>query len=99
MTKLFDLSAPPVWATGGALIVSLALLAGCGAPAEESTPEPTVAVQVSLSTTRDVELFVSAPATLFPLEQATLASRGTGPSRTSGCKRATTSRKVRSSLS
>ena len=62
-----------------AVLFFLALLAGCSAPAEEAEPEPTVAVQVGLATTRDVELFVSAPATLFPLEQATLASRGTGP--------------------
>lgn len=63
-------------------IVIALLLGGCGAkPEEETKPQPVVAVTIAKPQVADVPLTVSAPATIFPREQATIAARVTAPIR------------------
>ena len=55
------------------------LLVGCGEAKKEAEAKPTVSVKVAAAEQSDVELSVHAPATVFPREQATIASRITAP--------------------
>lgn len=67
-----------------ALVLIFAVAAAsCSTPAEESGEEiaPVVAVRVAEATRGNVELQVTAPATVFPLEQANIAARITAPIR------------------
>jgi HlyD family secretion protein len=63
------------------LILAICLLmAGC-ATQEENTPAPVVDVKTAQAALGDVEHSVSAPATIFPKQQANVASRLTAPIR------------------
>lgn len=53
---------------------------GCS-HSEEAPPKPVVAVKVAPVKTEDVEISISAPATIFPREQASIAARITAPIR------------------
>jgi multidrug efflux pump subunit AcrA (membrane-fusion protein) len=56
------------------------LLAGCGGK-EETPAKPVVEVKVARAETATVRLSVEAPATIFPLEQASIAGRINAPIR------------------
>ncbi|MEO8025482.1 MAG: efflux RND transporter periplasmic adaptor subunit [Bryobacteraceae bacterium] len=72
---------------GGAAVVVLALVAaGCGTKPEEAA-KPLVAVKVAKAEESDQELTVQAPATIFPREQASVASRITAPILELGAKK------------
>jgi HlyD family secretion protein len=62
------------------LILGCLLLAGCGSN-DETEPKTVVNVKVARAELADVQLFVRAPATLFPREQANIAARLTAPIR------------------
>ena len=62
------------------LLLLCAVMIGCS-HSEEAPPKPVVAVKVAPVTTQDVQLSVTAPATIFPREQASIAARITGPIR------------------
>ena len=62
-----------------AMLLTCMLLAGCAAPKEEPEPKPVVEVKVARAERADVQLSVRAPATLFPREQASVASKITAP--------------------
>lgn len=70
---------------GGGLPTVLALfsvalfLVGCGAKPEEETAKPVVSVKTVKAEESDEQLSVRAPATVFPREQANIASRITAP--------------------
>jgi multidrug efflux pump subunit AcrA (membrane-fusion protein) len=53
---------------------------GCS-HSEEAPPKPVVAVKVAPVQTQDVQLSITAPATIFPREQASIAARITAPIR------------------
>ncbi len=60
--------------------LALALLTlGCGEAKKEEEVKPTVSVKTATAEQGDVELSVHAPATVFPREQANIASRITAP--------------------
>lgn len=69
-------------------VLGIACLIGCGkhAEEEEKTP-PVVAVKVAQAEEQDVRLTVHAPATVFPREQANVASRITAPIISLGAKK------------
>jgi multidrug efflux pump subunit AcrA (membrane-fusion protein) len=54
-------------------------LVGCGAKPEEEISTPVVSVKTALAEESDEQLTVRAPATIFPREQANIASRITAP--------------------
>jgi multidrug efflux pump subunit AcrA (membrane-fusion protein) len=58
------------------------LLAGCSQQVEEAEPQTVVQVKVQRATGRDVQLSATAPATIYPREQASIASKITAPIRT-----------------
>jgi HlyD family secretion protein len=60
--------------------VLLATFCGCKTK-EEDAPKPVVDVKVARAETEDVRLSLRAPATVFPREQANVASRMTAPIR------------------
>ncbi len=57
------------------------LLAACGKKDEEPPPKPLVSVATAKVTAEDVPLVIEAPANVFPLEQANVATRITAPIR------------------
>jgi multidrug efflux pump subunit AcrA (membrane-fusion protein) len=59
------------------VICLLSALAGCGKESAESAPKPVVEVKVAKAEIADLRLSVQAPATIFPREQASVASRVT----------------------
>jgi HlyD family secretion protein len=59
-------------------VTAMIALAGCGSK-EEAPPKPVVEVEVAQAELVNVQLSLSAPATVFPLEQANIASRITAP--------------------
>ncbi|MCL5287159.1 MAG: efflux RND transporter periplasmic adaptor subunit [Acidobacteria bacterium] len=69
-----------------ALLVCV-LLAGCAAQKEEAGPKPVVEVKVAQAELADVQITVHAPTTLFPREQATIASKITAPIRWLGARK------------
>ncbi|MEO5926216.1 MAG: efflux RND transporter periplasmic adaptor subunit [Bryobacteraceae bacterium] len=59
------------------------LAVSCSKPAEEEAePKPVVAVKVVKAETQDLTVVVTAPATIFPREQANVTSRMTAPIQT-----------------
>jgi HlyD family secretion protein len=62
------------------LLPLCAVMMGCSR-SEEAPPKPVVAVKVARVETRDVALSITAPATIFPREQASVAARITAPIR------------------
>jgi HlyD family secretion protein len=58
------------------------LLAGCSQQNEEAETKPVVQVKVMQATGADVPLSVAAPATIYPRQQASVASKITAPIRT-----------------
>jgi HlyD family secretion protein len=64
-----------------ALIFAAALISGCSKPAEEEKEKPVVAVKVARARTADLPRLVTAPATIFPREQANVSARTTAPIR------------------
>jgi HlyD family secretion protein len=65
-----------------ALLFTAILLAGCAAEKEAPEPKPVVDVKVARAELADVQYTVHAPATLYPREQASIASKITAPIRT-----------------
>ena len=63
------------------------LLAGCAAKPEEAEPKPVVEVKVAQAELADVQIAVHAPSTIFPREQATIASKITAPIRWLGARK------------
>lgn len=65
-----------------ALIACLAVVCSCSRPVAEDAPEkPVVAVKVARAETADVTQVVTAPASVYPREQANIAARITAPIR------------------
>jgi len=62
------------------LLALCAVMTGCS-HSEEAPPKPVVAVKVAPVQTQDVQLSITAPATIFPREQASIAARITAPIR------------------
>ncbi len=62
------------------LVLPAIALAGCGKQ-EEAAPKPLVSVKVAKAEVQTVHLTVTAPATLWPREQASVAARITAPIR------------------
>jgi HlyD family secretion protein len=62
-----------------ALFSATLFLTGCGAKPEEETAKPVVSVKTARAEESDEQLSVRAPATIFPREQANIASRITAP--------------------
>jgi multidrug efflux pump subunit AcrA (membrane-fusion protein) len=69
------------------LFFACLLLAGCGAPKEEAEPKPVVEVKVARAEVADVQVSVEAPATIYPREQAAIASKITAPIRWLGARK------------
>jgi HlyD family secretion protein len=63
------------------LLFPILLLAGCGAPHDEATPNAVVDVKTAKVETADVKIVVKAPAGIFACEQANISSRITAPIR------------------
>lgn len=63
------------------LLLSLALLAGCSQKKEEAAEKPVVAVKLAQASMMDLPKIISAPAAIFPREQASIAARITAPIR------------------
>ena len=63
------------------VLPSILLLAGCGHPRVDSEPKTVVEVKVTAAQVADVQLSVVAPATIYPREQASIASKITAPIR------------------
>jgi HlyD family secretion protein len=66
------------------------LLAGCSQVKEEAEPKPVVQVKVTRAERADVQSSVMAPATIYPREQASIASKITAPIRTLPVKKGDT---------
>ena len=62
------------------LLPLCAVMMGCS-QSGEAPPKPVVAVKVAPVQTQDVQISSTAPATIFPREQASIAARITGPIR------------------
>jgi len=62
------------------LLPLCAVMLGCS-HSEEAPPKPVVSVKVAPVRTEDVQLSTTAPATIFPREQASVAARITAPIR------------------
>jgi len=69
------------------VVLACLLLAGCAAQKEEAEPKPVVEVKVAQAELADVQIAVHAPATIFPREQATIASKITAPIRWLGARK------------
>ena len=63
------------------LIVSAVLITSCSKPKEEEKEKPIVAVKLAQAETVDLPQLVSAPASIFPREQANVSARTTAPIR------------------
>ncbi len=59
--------------------LSALLLAGCGGPEEGAEPEMIVEVRTAQARVEDVEQILSAPANIFPISEAKVASKLTAP--------------------
>ncbi|MBN9658328.1 MAG: efflux RND transporter periplasmic adaptor subunit [Acidobacteria bacterium] len=69
-------------------VLGIAFLLNCGKHAEEEQKaDPVVAVKVATAEEQDIRLTVHAPATVFPREQANVASRITAPIIALGAKK------------
>lgn len=64
------------------LLMCVLFLAGCSQQNEEAEPKTVVQVKVIQATGTDLQLSVTAPATIYPREQASIASKITAPIRT-----------------
>jgi multidrug efflux pump subunit AcrA (membrane-fusion protein) len=62
------------------LLALCAVMMGCS-HSEEAPPKPVVVVKVAPVQTADVQVSITAPATIFPREQASIAARVTAPIR------------------
>lgn len=60
------------------LLPLCAVMMGCS-HSEEAPPKPVVTVKVVPVTTEDIQISITAPATVFPREQASVAARITAP--------------------
>ncbi len=69
------------------IFLACLLLAGCGTKQEEVEPKPVVEVKVAQAELADVQIAVHAPATIFPREQAAIASKITAPIRWLGARK------------
>lgn len=69
------------------VVLACLLLAGCAAQKEEAEPKPVVEVKVAQAKLADVQIAVHAPATIFPREQAAIASKITAPIRWLGARK------------
>ncbi len=69
------------------ILVACLLLAGCGAKEEEKAPKPVVEVKVAQAELADVQVTTRAPASVFPREQAAVASKITAPIRWLGARK------------
>jgi RND family efflux transporter MFP subunit len=69
------------------VVLACLLLAGCAAQKEEAEPKPVVEVKVAQAELADVQIAVHAPATIFPREQAAIASKITAPIRWLGARK------------
>ena len=63
------------------LLLFVAVLTGCGKQHDPQEVKPLVSVKVARIERADVPIFVTAPATIYPKEQASIASRLTAPIR------------------
>lgn len=68
-------------------LLACLLLAGCAAQKEEKEPAPVVEVKVAQAELADVQIAVHAPATIYPREQASVASKITAPIRWLGARK------------
>lgn len=62
-------------------LLLLCLAGSCGRSGEEEAPKPVVSVETETARREDVPITLDAPATLFPREEANIASRVTVPIR------------------
>ena len=69
------------------ILLACLLLAGCAKEAEEKAPTPVVEVKVAQAELADVQIAVRAPATVYPREQASVASKITAPIRWLGARK------------
>ncbi len=69
------------------VLLACLLISGCAAQKAEPEPKPVVEVKVAQAELADVQIAVHAPATLFPREQATIASKITAPIRWLGARK------------
>jgi HlyD family secretion protein len=69
------------WLIGAVLLCLTLTACGGGAGKEEEAPKPTVNVKLGKAEQKTLDVTVSAPATIFPRAQASIASRVTVPIR------------------
>lgn len=61
------------------LVIAALASSGCNAPQEEVEPELVVEVRTAQASARDVEVTVTAPATIYPVAEARVAPKLTAP--------------------
>jgi RND family efflux transporter MFP subunit len=62
-------------------VLAVAIVLGGCSKKEEAEPKPEVEVRLAPATVEDVEQSISGPATVFPVEQASVAARNSAPIR------------------
>ena len=60
-------------------VIAVLVLGACGAPEEAPEPEVVVEVRTAEATVQDVEVIVSAPATVYPIAEARVAPKVAAP--------------------
>lgn len=63
------------------VVLCIAVLCSCSKPKEETPEKPVVVVKVARAEAADVPRVITAPATVFPREQANVSARITAPIR------------------